>query len=195
MICPACFLETFDNGVCASCGFDENAQQSPLLLPPGTPLMNGQYLVGKILGKPGGFGITYKAYDIETSKICAIKEYLPGFLNLERKDNSIIVNNSNDKIKYKHGEKRFGEEIEILYRIKRYPHIVQILDDFYENNKKIVTQGNIIYLIDFLYSYLKFHIHQSSNLQFLYLQLLFVLLFEQYYLSHVQLLHFYLLNS
>lgn len=80
-------------------------------------------------------------------------------MNLERKDNSIIVNNSNDKIKYKHGEKRFGEEIEILYRIKRYPHIVQILDDFYENNtryyvmefieginlKQLVKQKNIFF--------------------------------------------------
>ena len=59
MICPSCFQETLYNGVCTSCGFDENAPLSPLLLPPGTALMNGQYLAGRILGKPGGFGITY----------------------------------------------------------------------------------------------------------------------------------------
>ena len=77
MICPACFLETFDNGACSACGFDESAQQSPLLLPPGTPLMNGQYLVGKILGKPGGFGITYLGWDSQLATFVAIKEYLP----------------------------------------------------------------------------------------------------------------------
>ncbi len=133
-ICPNCFRTTMENGICVKCGYQMMQDNQGIWLHLYT-VLHGRYLVGRVLGR-GGFGITYKAYDIETSKICAIKEYLPGFLNLERKDNSIIVNNSNDKIKYKHGEKRFGEEIEILYRIKRYPHIVQILDDFYENNTR-----------------------------------------------------------
>ena len=37
----------------------------------------GQYRVGKVLGRPGGFGITYLGWDIYLQQRVAIKEYLP----------------------------------------------------------------------------------------------------------------------
>ena len=45
---------------------------------PGHKLQNGKYEIGEILGQ-GGFGITYKALNIETDKFVVIKtpnEYL-----------------------------------------------------------------------------------------------------------------------
>ena len=108
MICPACFQETLENGVCSSCGFDENAPQSPLLLPPGTPLMNGQYLVGKILGKPGGFGITYLGWDSQLATFVAIKEYLPRDIAGRHFDRlSVSAHTSADSEHFRYGMEQF----------------------------------------------------------------------------------------
>jgi serine/threonine protein kinase len=47
-----------------------------ILLPYGTRL-HDQYLVGQVLGKPGGFGITYLGWNLHLETRVAIKEYLP----------------------------------------------------------------------------------------------------------------------
>jgi hypothetical protein len=111
MICPACFQETLENGICSSCGFDENAPQSPLLLPPGTPLMNGQYLVGKILGKPGGFGITYLGWDSQLATFVAIKEYLPRDIAGRHFDRlTVSAHTSADSEHFRYGMEQFLQD-------------------------------------------------------------------------------------
>ena len=60
---------------CPRCGFNENDEQPYLALPLGT-ILNGRYLVGKVLGI-GGFGITYLGYDLTLEIKVAIKEYMP----------------------------------------------------------------------------------------------------------------------
>ncbi|MDO4285360.1 MAG: FHA domain-containing serine/threonine-protein kinase [Eubacteriales bacterium] len=132
-ICPDCFMVGMQDGICTRCGF--GMQEQPDMQGMDTyTILHGRYLIGKILGK-GGFGITYKAYDLERSEICAVKEYMPGFLGLNRVNGTELeLKNPNDRNRYQHGEKRFIEEAEILYRIRSYPHIVRIRDRFWENN-------------------------------------------------------------
>ena len=133
MICPACFLETFDNGACSSCGFDENAPQSSLLLPPGTPLMNGQYLVGKILGKPGGFGLTYLGWDSQLATYVAIKEYLPRDLAGRHLDRiSVTTHTNGDSESFRYGLEQFLLEARTLAQFD-HPNVVRVRAFFQEN--------------------------------------------------------------
>ena len=146
MICPACFQETFANGTCSSCGFDEAAPQSPLLLPPGTPLMNGQYLVGKILGKPGGFGITYLGWDSQLATFVAIKEYLPRDIAGRHFDRlSVSAHTSADSEHFRYGMEQFLQEARTLAQFD-HPNVVRVRTFFQENGTAYLVmdylQGN-----------------------------------------------------
>ena len=146
MICPACFLETFNNGACRACGFDENAPQSSLLLPPGTPLMNGQYLVGKILGKPGGFGITYLGWDSQLATYVAIKEYLPRDLAGRHLDRiSVTTHTNGDSESFRYGLEQFLHEARTLAQFD-HPNVVRVRAFFQENGTAYLVmdylQGN-----------------------------------------------------
>ena len=146
MICPACFLETFDNGVCSACGFDETAPQSPLLLPPGTPLMNGQYLVGKVLGKPGGFGITYLGWDSQLATFVAIKEYLPREVAGRHHDRLTVSAHTNaDAEHFRYGLEQFLLEARTLAQFD-HPNVVRVRTFFQENGTAYLVmdylQGN-----------------------------------------------------
>lgn len=75
-LCPGCFQKKPPAAICPQCGYDESEPRSPLALPHRT-LLQGQYRIGRVLGKPGGFGITYLALDTGLATRVAIKEYLP----------------------------------------------------------------------------------------------------------------------
>jgi hypothetical protein len=72
--CPSCFRESADGSVCAECA---NVLRSEVALPLGAALRNERYHVGRTLGDPGGFGVTYLAWDASLHRRVAIKEYFP----------------------------------------------------------------------------------------------------------------------
>jgi len=146
MICPACFLETFDNGMCSACGFDENAPQSPLLLPPGTALMNGQYLVGRLLGKPGGFGITYLGWDSQLATFVAVKEYLPRDVAGRHFDRlTVSAHTIDDAEHFRYGLEQFLHEARTLAQFD-HPNVVRVRSFFQEN-------GTAYLVMDYLQGY------------------------------------------
>lgn len=135
MICPNCFKETSDNtNICMNCGFDiENYSNDAICLPVYT-VLNGKYLVGRVLGQ-GGFGITYKVKDLENENIYCIKEYLPSEYSVRNIDNYSVSANSKESEKiYQHGKKQFMEEARILYRFRNNPIVTEIYDYFEEND-------------------------------------------------------------
>ena len=73
--CNNCMAVGVGQGVCPRCGYDNRRQNGEHQLPAGT-VLNGQYIVGRVLGQ-GGFGITYKAWDSFLETPVAIKEYFP----------------------------------------------------------------------------------------------------------------------
>ena len=73
--CPNCFNAIGSMRPCPYCGNEQFDRKNPLALPVNVVLKN-RYVVGRMLGA-GGFGITYKCYDLKERKICAIKEYAP----------------------------------------------------------------------------------------------------------------------
>jgi hypothetical protein len=66
--CPSCFSEKTDGKQhCQFCGYDEGESRSPAALPLRT-ILNDQYVVGRVLGNPGGFGIMYLCWDTVVSQ-------------------------------------------------------------------------------------------------------------------------------
>ena len=79
MLCPGCFHAPLPVAICPNCNFDVHKPQPPQRLQIGTKL-NSQFIVGRILGAPGGFGVTYLAWDEHLQTKVAIKEFFPGDL-------------------------------------------------------------------------------------------------------------------
>jgi hypothetical protein len=78
VICPGCFGAVQNLATtCHSCGYDSLVDRSPIVLSHFTELNHGRYQVGRLLGRPGGFGIAYLGWDERLRTKVAIKEYLP----------------------------------------------------------------------------------------------------------------------
>ena len=72
-LCWNCMQDRGSSDKCVHCGFDmAEYSVKPHHLEPLT-ILNGRYLLGKVLGE-GGFGITYSAMDLIEEKRVAIKE-------------------------------------------------------------------------------------------------------------------------
>ncbi|WP_051088919.1 bifunctional serine/threonine-protein kinase/formylglycine-generating enzyme family protein [Lamprocystis purpurea] len=131
-LCPGCFAEKGGANPCPHCGYDEQAERAPLLLPHRT-LLNGQFLIGRVLGKPGGFGITYLAWDLGLHRRVAIKEYLPRELAGRGTDRATIAPHSReDADAFRYGLEQFLAEARTLARLD-HPNIVRVHQVFEAN--------------------------------------------------------------
>ena len=130
-VCYGCFTEKEPGQPCPRCGFDENQEQPYLALPLGT-ILNGRYLVGKVLGI-GGFGITYLGYDLTLEIKVAIKEYMPSALATRHADRYTVALTGRVEEEYKYGMERFLEEAKILAKLQSTPNIVSVQNYFKEN--------------------------------------------------------------
>lgn len=131
-ICFGCFKEKEPGIICPYCGFDENKEKPFLALPLGS-ILNGRYMVGKVLGI-GGFGITYLGYDLTLEIRVAIKEYMPSALATRYTDQYSVVLTGHVEADYKYGMERFLEEARILAKLQNTPNIVSVQNYFKENN-------------------------------------------------------------
>ena len=130
-VCYGCFAEKESGVPCPHCGFNENDEQPYLALPLGT-ILNGRYLVGKVLGI-GGFGITYLGYDLTLEIKVAIKEYMPSALATRHPDHYSVVLTGRVENDYQYGMERFLDEAKILAKLQSTPHIVSVQNYFKEN--------------------------------------------------------------
>ncbi len=91
------------------------------------------YRIESVLGH-GGFGITYKATEIETGGRVAIKEYLPaGFATRDAEDSSVHPARPDDREDFDWGLERFGQEAQTLVSF-HHPNIVAVHRFFEANN-------------------------------------------------------------
>ena len=130
--CPGCYAEKGGAAVCPACGYDESAERSPLFLPHGI-ILGGQYRVGRVLGKPGGFGITYIGWDIHLQQRVAIKEFMPRDL-VSRSADSLEVrpHTDEDRERFDLGKEQFLREARIVARFS-HPNIVRVRAFFNAN--------------------------------------------------------------
>ncbi|EXJ15321.1 hypothetical protein D779_1417 [Imhoffiella purpurea] len=133
--CPNCFQSPAPNPVCNHCGFDTRTYvHDASLLAPFTGLDERLYRVGRVLGRPGGFGVVYAGWQTRIGKPVAIKEFFPSTFNpLARRDghDSLSVFPL-DPDAFARWKERFLEEAQLLARLD-HPGIVQAHDVLEEN--------------------------------------------------------------
>ena len=128
--CPGCFhpREWDIAGVCPVCHYRAGLEgRSGALLPVGTQLKG--YVVGEKLGQ-GGFGITYRGFDLTLKMKVAIKEYYPSDLVGRSTDRKTVVLNSPEHGDLFHyGRRTFLQEARTVAQL-RHPHLVRVLNFF-----------------------------------------------------------------
>lgn len=102
-------------------------------------LLAGRYLMGAPLGR-GGFGITYKAYDMLTSTVVAIKEFFPkGFARRIPHSCAVDLSDPNTAKTFNYWLSAFTQEAKVLTSIKHMDGIVGIYNYFLTNNTAYIV--------------------------------------------------------
>lgn len=140
LLCVGCMSFDKSAGICKKCGFNENDYH---ILPHHLPLrtiLNGKYLVGKVLGE-GGFGITYLGWDLYLDLKIAIKEYYPaGFVTRENTYGNTVTPYAGEKnIFFQNGKEKFIEEAKRLAKFYTLAGIVLVKDFFLENGTAYIV--------------------------------------------------------
>jgi serine/threonine protein kinase len=132
-LCPNCFGNNAGEDPCPRCGLATDAPRPANALPLGT-VLNGQFVIGRVLGKPGGFGITYLALDRNLRARVAIKEYLPRDLATRGADRATILPHTEDESGlFRFGLGQFLTEAQTLAQLD-HPNIVRVRQ-FFEANR------------------------------------------------------------
>jgi serine/threonine protein kinase len=132
--CPNCFSEKTDGKLqCQSCGYNEGESRSPAALPVRT-ILNNQYVVGRVLGNPGGFGITYLCWDTMLRTRVAIKEFMPRDNAVRDRDQcSVVAHSGKDLEFFEYGLKAFLAEARTVAGFD-HPNIVRVRTYFEQNH-------------------------------------------------------------
>ncbi|MBF0449743.1 MAG: RDD family protein, partial [Candidatus Magnetomorum sp.] len=134
-ICLICKYNTGGVDPCPKCGHNLFFNNDIGELRPRT-VLNKKYIIGKRLGKRGGFGITYQGIEPELDRLIAIKEYLPkDFADRDNDKTTVRPNPSDDECKenFDKGLKLFLEEAKTLAKLN-HANIISIFSYFKENN-------------------------------------------------------------
>ena len=145
--CMSCFTQhAAPIDPCTVCGYNESAQErTPHLLQRRT-ILNGKYLVGKVLGQ-GGFGITYIGWDLNLDLKVAIKEYYPtGCVTRETTSTGAATvqpfTGSQGDFFFQ-GREKFINEAKTLAKFFSLPGIVSVKDYFQENGTAYISMEYI----------------------------------------------------
>jgi serine/threonine protein kinase len=131
-ICPGCFAEAPPASKCPQCGYNPDSAPYSQALEPGT-MLNGHFVIGKVLGKPGGFGITYLAWDNTLETRVAIKEFLPSELaGRDHNHLTVVPHSREEQTVFQSGLQSFLMEARTLARFS-HPNIVRVRHYFQEN--------------------------------------------------------------
>lgn len=142
-LCLNCFRIKGDYEVCPYCGYVEGAQpDSVYQLKPGTVLRN-RYIIGQSIGL-GGFGITYRAFDINLGIVVAVKEFYPaGLVNRAAGETKVGVFSGDKSEQYKKQLERFLMEARNMAAFARAADVVNVFDYFEDNGTAYIIMEYI----------------------------------------------------
>ena len=136
--CPNCMAKTAPaDGKCPVCGRNVNIQNALHQLPVNT-ILNGRYIVGKVLGA-GGFGITYIGYDLKLDGKVAIKEYYPSGAANRSQSLTVLPTTDVKGNPFEVGKDRFLKEARTLSEFVGEGNIVTLRDYFEENGTAYIV--------------------------------------------------------
>jgi serine/threonine protein kinase len=125
-LCLGCMRPKGDGEICPRCGYRLDPNRNPLALPY-REVVGQKFLIGRILGKPGGFGTTYLAWDLVLQTALAVKEYLPRDLASRAADrSSAILQSAGDRELYEYGLNQFLQEARTLAQIS-HPKVAALV--------------------------------------------------------------------
>ena len=138
--CYGC-MEEITAYPCSHCGYQPG--ESPgYALAPGT-ILNGKYLVGKLLGQ-GGFGLTYIGWDLMLEQKVAIKEYYPSGQVVRQNGASLEwYGTQQAQTARDSGKDIFLKEARKMTRVRKIPQVVQVLDLFLANETAYIVMDFI----------------------------------------------------
>lgn len=165
MLCMGCMGELpYRGAVCPKCGFNVAAYQRPENSLPLYEIVNGKYLLGRVLGI-GGFGITYIAWDFYQGKKVCVKEYFPRNVAIRNRGArtysesiSVSIDCSQERSMSVESYTKYVEKVRLAYmkgldayiqeakNLSKYylmPGIVSIRDFFYGNNTAYIVMEYI----------------------------------------------------
>ena len=138
-ICLYCFGTLNSDRFCTSCGKKADDTPAPPHHLGKRTLLYKRYLIDRAIGE-GGFGITYRAWDITSGKRVAIKEYFPsGYVSRDPRSNNIIINSRQSQAPSNRGLKRFIDEAQNLSKITDHSGIVEVLNFFSANSTAYIV--------------------------------------------------------
>ena len=141
--CFGC-MEEIKGYPCPHCGFDPRAQQDNYVLPCGT-VLNGHYVVGKVLGQ-GGFGITYIGFDLSLQRRVAIKEFYPKGQAMRMSTLGTSLQWASDGVSqtvHTTGMDSFLREAQKMAKVEDIPEVVGVRECFRENDTAYIIMDYI----------------------------------------------------
>lgn len=142
--CFACMREYPQGEQVCTCGNRHGYENQPThALRCGT-ILNGKYLVGKVIGQ-GGFGITYVGWDLLLQRKVAIKEYFPaavGGISRNPRTNQVLWTvGGNASVSQKEGYTTFLKEARKMAKLEEIPGIVGVKDIFEQFNTAYIVMN------------------------------------------------------
>ena len=137
--CFGC-MEEIHGYPCPVCGFDPAQAAAPNYVLPYGAILNGRYIVGKMLGQ-GGFGITYIGWDLAMERKVAIKEYYPSgqvSRNPGSRDLTLYTNEQSRQAR-QNGMQMFLKEARKMSKVDNLTNVVRVRDIFQENETAYIV--------------------------------------------------------
>ena len=96
-------------------------------------VIRGRYRVDKKLGE-GGFGVTYKVWDMHLNKVAALKEYYPLSIASREPGGTRLVPSPGNEESYERFRLDFINEAQTIYLFQNHPNIVSVYHLFGQYN-------------------------------------------------------------
>ena len=133
VLCGSCFHSSEPGHVCSHCGAALVERAVPMALPVGT-LLDGKFVVGDVLGAPGGFGIAYLGWDRVLQRKVVIKELFPDRLVTRLADGGVDVVELRHRVYFNQQRELFLDEARKLARLDGVDAVARVIHYFAQND-------------------------------------------------------------